>query len=53
MNNLINRKELLNRTIKNLLHSPYITKQDVLNCPPAQSECEDTMSKEAVLDETH
>lgn len=33
---LISRKELLNRTIYNPLHSPYITEQDVLDCPSAQ-----------------
>ena len=36
MNDLISREELLNRTIKNPLHSPYITERDVLDCPPAQ-----------------
>ena len=38
MNNLINREELLNRTINNPLHSPYITERDVLDCPPAYPE---------------
>ena len=39
---LIGRQELLNRTINNPLHPPYITERDVLNCPPAQprDECE-------------
>lgn len=38
MDDLISRKELLNRTIYNPLHSPYITERDVLDCPSAQPE---------------
>ena len=36
MDDLISRQELLNETINNPLHPPYITEQDVLNCPSAQ-----------------
>ena len=61
MGNLIDRQELLNRTINNPLHPPYITERDVLNCPSAQPEviacgsgeleqpeCEDAVSRAAV-----
>lgn len=34
----ISRQELLNRTINNPSHSPYITERDVLDCPSAQSD---------------
>ena len=43
MNDLISREELLNRTIKNPLHSPYITERDVLDCPSAQPEWEELL----------
>lgn len=44
MDDLISRQELLNRTINNPLHPPYITERDVLNCPSAQLEsCEDAV----------
>lgn len=36
----ISKQELLNRTINNPLHPPYITERDVLNCPPVQPEDE-------------
>ena len=32
----ISRQELLNRTINNPLHSPYITERDVMDCPSVQ-----------------
>ena len=38
MDDTISREELLNRTIYNPLHSPYITERDVLDCPSAQPE---------------
>lgn len=38
MDDLISRQELLNRTINNPLHPPYITERDVLDCPSAQRE---------------
>ena len=36
MDDLISRQELLKRTTYNPLHVPYISTQDVLDCPSAQ-----------------
>ena len=35
---IISKQKLLNRTINNPLHAPYITERDVMDCPSAQTE---------------